>query len=204
MSIVRRTAAAAFAALSLLVLPNVASAQMSHDAGDGVSTFGEDFPHGVAFWTRREPDGCHLCAPAIDINAGLYRVQATPDDISKAFIRLHSQFGTGIRHLAFAADILWIPKLTQSSPTFSAIAQYEPISQQKRLYASAGIGMISGRDQAGNGFSPWAQGTVAYRSAIHDLTPFVQVGRVLNGSDREWEFLFGLAHPIAPYRMHVP
>ena len=35
-----------------------------------------------------------------------------------------------------------------------------------------------------------------------DIAPFVQAGRVLNGTNRETEFLFGIAHPIAPYKMH--
>lgn len=202
MSTTRRTLFAALAALTFAVLPRTAAAQ-SHDMGnDGVSTFGEEFPHGVTFWTRREPEGCWLCAPAVDFNAGLYKVKNTPSDISDAFLRVHTQWGLGIRHVAMSIDALWIPKLTQSTPSISFVAQYEPISQAKRLYASVGAGMISGRDQTGNGFSPWAQAVVAYRSPIHDLAPFIQAGRVLNGTDRETEFLFGIAHPIAPYRMH--
>ena len=202
MSLIRRALLAALATLALALVPAALSAQ-EHDMGnDGASTFGEDFPHGVTFWTRREPVGCWLCDPSIDINGGLYQTKADPDDISETFWRLHSQWGTGIRHIAMSADLLWIPKLSQSTPAVSVVAQYEPFSQQKRLYGSVGVGMISGRDQDGNGFSPWAQATLAYRSPIHDIAPFVQVGQVLNGDDREMEFLFGLAHPIAPYRMH--
>lgn len=198
----RRTLFAAVAALALVALPGQLAAQ-EHDMGnDGASTFGEEFPHGVTFWTRREPVGCWLCDPSIDINGGRYQTEADPDDISETFWRLHTQWGTGFRHVAMSADILWIPNLTQSSSTVSFVAQYEPISQQKRLYASIGVGMISGRDQDGNGFSPWGQAVIAYRSPIHDLAPFVQVGQVLNGDDREIEYLFGIAHPIAPYKMH--
>ena len=202
MSITRRTLCAAAAALSLAFLPGQLSAQMHGTSDEGVSTFGEEFPHGVTFWTRREPEGCTLCAPSIDINGGLFRTKAGSGEVSKGFFRLHSQFGLGIRHLALAADALWIPKLTQSSPTFSAVAQYEPLSQAKRVYLSVGVGAISGRDQTGNGFSPWAQAALAYRLPIHDLAPFVQAGRVLNGTNRETEFLFGIAHPLAPYKMH--
>lgn len=204
MSIVRRTLAAAVTVSALALLPAALAAQQSQGGDDGVSTFGEDFPHGVAFWTRREPDGCHLCAPAIDINAGLLSMKATPDDISDAFIRLHSQFGTGIRHLAFSADVVWVPKLSHSTPSFSAVAQYEPISQQKRVYAAAGLGIVSNGSTSGTGFGPWVQGVLGYRSKIHDLTPFAQAGRILSGSGREWQFLLGIAHPIAPYRMHMP
>lgn len=204
MSMTRRTLSAALTLGALAFLPSALRAQSHDTGGDGVSTFGEDFPHGVAFWTRREPDGCHLCAPAIDINAGLLKMKASPSDLSDAFIRLHSQFGTGIRHLAFSADVVWVPKVSHSSPSFSAVAQYEPISQQKRVYAAAGLGIVSNGSTSGTGFGPWAQGVLAYRSKIHDLTPFAQAGRILSGTGREWQFLFGVAHPIAPYRMHMP
>lgn len=203
MSSLRRVLVAAVAAFLLSTLPQALVAQdHAMDAGDGASTFGEDFPHGVTFWTRREPVGCWLCAPAIDINFGLYNVSAEPEDISELFIRLHSQFGLGVRHLAVSADLLWIPEISQSSPTVSIVAQYEPFDQRKRVYGSIGAGMISGRDQEGNGFTPWAQAQLAYRSAIHDIAPFVQVGLPLTGDDREFEFMLGIAHPIAPYRMH--
>jgi hypothetical protein len=202
MSTTRRSLYAALAALSLAFLPGQLVAQDHAMGGDGASTFGEEFPHGVTFWTRREPDGCTLCAPAIDINAGLYKMEAEPDALSETFIRLHTQWGLGIRHMSLSADLLWIPGLTQSTPSVAFVAQYEPISQAKRFYVGVGGGMISGRDQDGNGFSLWGQATVAYRSPIHDIAPFVQVGQVLSGDDREMEFLFGVAHPIAPYRMH--
>jgi hypothetical protein len=206
MSSIRRALFAALATLALALVPAALSAQ-EHDMGnDGASTFGEDFPHGVTFWTRREPVGCWLCDPSIDINYGLYqRTGDVPEDISENFLRLHTQFGTGVRHVALAVDLVWLPSLSKVSPdNFTIVAQYEPISQQKRLYANLGLGLIAGREQTAgeNGFSPWAQATVAYRSKIHDIAPFVQAGRVLNGDNREFEFMFGLAHPIAPYRMH--
>ena len=206
MSTTRRTLFAAFAAFLLALLPGQLTAQMHETSSDGVATFGEDFPHGVTFWTRREPVGCWFCEPAIDFNAGLYqRTGDVVEDVSEIALRLHTQFGTGIRHVALAVDLLWVPKLTKVSPdNFTIVAQYEPLDQRKRWYASAGLGLIAGREQnAGeNGLSPWAQATVAYRGPIHDIAPFVQVGRVLNGDGREMEFLFGLAHPIAPYKMH--
>ena len=206
MSNTRRTLVAALSAFSLALLPAQLTAQDHDMSGDGASTFGEEFPHGVTFWTRREPEGCTLCAPAIDINVGLYqRTGDVTEDISELALRLHTQFGLGIRHVALAVDLLWVPELTKVSPdNFTLVAQYEPIDQRKRLYANVGLGVIAGREQnAGeNGFSPWATATVAYRGPIHDITPFVQVGRVMSGDDRKFEFLFGIAHPIAPYRMH--
>ena len=199
----RRSLAPALLLAALALLPGALAAQQHAMGNDeGVSTFGEEFPHGVTFWTRREPEGCWLCAPAVDINAGRFVQKASPSNLSETFLRVHTQWGLGFRHLAMSADALWIPHLTQSTPTISFVAQYEPISQAKRPYLSAGVGMISGRDQTGNGFSPWAQVVLAYRSPIHDLAPFVQAGRVLNGTNRETEFLLGIAHPIAPYRMH--
>lgn len=198
----RRTLFATLAALVLAALPGRLRAQDHAMASDGASTFPEEFPHGVTFWTRREPEGCWLCDPSIDINGGLFKMKASPDDVSETFWRVHTQWGLGVRHLALSADILWVPELSQSSPTVSFVAQFEPISQRKRLYASVGVGMVTGHDQDGNGFTPWGQAQLAYRSPIHDIAPFVQIGRALNGDNRESEILIGLAHPIAPYRMH--
>ena len=200
----RRTLTAALTLAAVALLPGSLAAQQHPMSDDGVSTFGEDFPHGVTFWTRREPDGCTICAPSIDFNAGILKMKSTPSDISDAFIRLHSQFGIGFRHISLAADVLWVPKVSHSTPTFSAVAQYEPISQVKRIYAAAGLGIVSNGSTSGTGFGPWAQGVVAYRSKIHDLTPFVQAGRILSGTGREWQFLLGVAHPVAPYKMHLP
>jgi hypothetical protein len=207
MSMFRRTLLSLIAAFALATLPGQLIAQDHEMAGDdGASTFGEEFPHGVTFWTRREPVGCWLCDPSIDINAGWYqRTGDVPADVSEFALRLHTQLGTGIKHIGLAVDLLWLPGLTKVSPdNFTIVAQYEPLDQRKRLYANLGLGVIAGREQnAGeNGFSPWATATVAFRGPIHDLAPFVQVGRVLSGDDRKFEFLLGIAHPIAPYRMH--
>jgi hypothetical protein len=205
MSTIRRALIASATLVTLFALPSALRAQ-EHGGDEGISTFGEEFPHGVTFWTRREPEGCTLCAPAIDVNFGLYqRTGDVAEDISELALRLHTQFGLGVRHVALAVDILWVPELTKVSPdNFTIVAQYEPISQASRAYANIGFGVIAGREQnAGeNGFSPWATATLAYRGPIHDITPFVQVGRVMSGDDRKFEFLFGIAHPIAPYKMH--
>jgi hypothetical protein len=204
MSMIRRAFYASATLFALSAIPAALRAQ--EHGGDGISTFGEDFPNGVTFWTRREPEGCWLCAPAIDVNGGMYqRTGDVPEDVSEFALRMHTQFGLGIRHISLSVDLLWLPDIGKVSPDhYTIVASYEPISQQKRLYASAGLGLIAGREQnAGeNGFSPWAQAVLAYRSAIHDIAPFVQVGRVMSGDDREFEILVGLAHPIAPYRMH--
>jgi hypothetical protein len=200
MSILRRSLISAFTFITVVLLPGALVAQQHDMAGDdGASTFGEDFPHGVTFWTRREPAGCWLCAPAVDFNAGRWSMK---DATASTFLRVHTQWGLGIRHLAMSADALWIPHLTHSTPRISFVAQVEPISQAKRLYVSAGLGMVSNGSTSGQGFGGWAQGVVAFRSPIHDLAPFIQAGRILSGSNRETEFLFGIAHPIAPYRMH--
>ena len=61
MSTTRRTLFAAFAALSFALLPGQVRAQVHEASADGAATFGEEFPHGVTFWTRREPVGCWFC-----------------------------------------------------------------------------------------------------------------------------------------------
>lgn len=200
MPIARRALVTAVALFALALLPQGVVAQDHADeGGDGVSTFGEDFPHGVTFWTRREPDGCTLCAPSIDINGGFFMQQQDPIDISTGFFRLHTQWGLGIKHIAMSADLLWRSGSGGSSAVL--MAQYEPISQRSRFYLSAGGGLI---DDDG-GFWPWVQATAAYRSPIHDLAPFVMVGKVPGddaGINHNAQLYLGVAHPLAPYKMH--
>jgi len=200
MATIRRTLVTLAAAFALATLPGQLTAQdHAMEGGDGASTFGEDFPNGVTFWTRREPSGCWLCAPSVDINGGYYMVEDQYADISTGFFRLHTQWGLGIKHIAMSADLLWISGEGGSSAVL--MAQYEPISQRSRFYASAGLGLIDDN----NGFSPWVQATLAYRSPIHDLAPFVMIGQVpgeIGETGEHPHFFIGIAHPIAPYRMH--
>jgi hypothetical protein len=71
------------------------------------------------------------------------------------------------------------------------------------FYVAAGIGLITGHDFGVDKLVGWAQGTMAARTPIHELTPFVQVGRALVSGNRT-EFLIGIAHPLAPYKLHFP
>ena len=77
MSTIRRAFYATATLVSLFAVPTALRAQ--EHGGDGISTFGEDFPNGVTFWTRREPEGCWLCAPAIDVNGGIYQLEEGKD-----------------------------------------------------------------------------------------------------------------------------
>ena len=199
MSTLRRMLLSLIAAIALATLPGALAAQdHAVEGGDGASTFGEDFPNGVTFWTRREPIGCWLCAPSVDINGGYYMVEDESADISTGFFRLHTQWGLGVKHIAMSADLLW---RGEGGSSAVLMAQYEPISQRSRFYASVGFGVIDDN----SGFWPWGQATLAYRSPIHDLAPFVMLGKVLtddSGVNDNPQLFLGLAHPIAPYRMH--
>ena len=88
--------------------------------------------------------------------------------------------------------------------TFSTgTLELAPIHQESPFYVAAGIGLITGHDLGLDKLVGWAQGTVAARTPIHELTPFVQVGRALVSGNRT-EFLIGIAHPLAPYKLHFP
>lgn len=200
MSFARRTLVLVAALVSLVSLPAFAQ--------DGMNGMDNDHPwwgHGVAFWSQREPDGCLVCNPSIDLNGGYFTTKDAADvSQNYGFFRLHTQMGLAIRHVSLAGDLLFLPKLG-ATPRFSVVAQVEPLSQLSRIYVSAGLGLINESPFTSNGtdrMQGWVQGVVAYRSMIHDITPFVQVGTILAGQDRKPEFLFGIAHPIAPYKMH--
>jgi hypothetical protein len=43
----------------------------------------------------------------------------------------------------------------------------------------------------------------AFRTPVHELTPFVQIGKALVDGAKA-ELLIGIAHPLAPYLLHLP
>lgn len=169
----------------------------------------EDHPwwgHGVAFWSQRDPDGCLICEPSIDLNGGYFMTKDSAGGSQNwGFFRLHTQMGLAVRHVSLAGNLLWLPGATGGTPRFSILAQYEPFSQLSRVYLSGGAGLINESPFTSNGTSRmqgWVQATLAYRSMIHDITPYVEVGTIVAGNNRKPEILLGVAHPIAPYKMH--
>ena len=188
-SIIAIAALAAFA-------PATALAQHEGEAeGDGHRAHGTTFSTGTrAGWT--------LSTPHLDINGGLFHVNTSPRATQEAFFRLHAQTALGIHYLQLSSDLLWIPQFG-ATPVWSGVLELAPIQQESRVYAAGGIGLMSGRNQNGDKLSGWLQATVAYRTPIHELTPFVQVGKALSDGN-EVELLFGIAHPLAPYKLHLP
>lgn len=159
-------------------------------------------PHGTTF-SQGPRDNWTFAAPHLDIDGGVHRVSRTTGDVSEGFFRVHVQTAPGIPLLEISCDLLWLPKVG-ATPTWSAVLQVAPISEASRLYLSAGIGGISGRDARGRDrLSGWVQAVVAVRTPIHELTPFVQVGQPMFASAKP-EFLIGIAHPLAPYLLHLP
>ena len=139
--------------------------------------------------------------PSLDVNAGLHSTLAGNVMTSQAFIRAHIAMNTGIPHLAVSADVNWIPA-RGATPVVSFVGQIDPLSRQSDFYVSVGAGLITGH-VVGDKFAGWVQAVVAYRTPIHQLTPFVQAGRALSSQVERSEFLFGIAHPLAPYRLHL-
>ena len=60
---------------------------------------------------------------------------------------------------------------------------------------------FTGHNPSGDRLNGWLEATAAWRSPLHDITPFVQIGHA-TGSGHEFELLIALAHPLSPY--HVP
>ncbi|MGH2626869.1 MAG: hypothetical protein ACRDHY_09495 [Anaerolineales bacterium] len=178
------------------VAPARAAAQHDHE------TEGEEpRSHGSTFSTGPR-DGWTLSAPHLDVNGGLFYVRTDPTETNEAFVRLHAQTALGIPYVQLSADVLWIPQFS-ATPTWSGVLELAPIQRASPFYLAGGIGLISGRYQGRDKLSGWVQGTAAYRSPIHELTPFVQVGKALTDGN-EVEFLFGISHPLAPYTFHLP
>ncbi|MGH7594227.1 MAG: hypothetical protein ACRELE_10315, partial [Gemmatimonadales bacterium] len=75
-----------------------------------------------------------------------------------------------------------------------------PIKSTSAFYLSGGIGLITNHTPSGAA-AGWVQGQLAYRTPIHVVTLFAQLGTSLN-SGSHTELLIGVQHPLAPYKLH--
>lgn len=156
--------------------------------------------HGKAFFPGSGA-GWTVGYPSVDVNAGYssaVRNLFTP--ANHLFLRVHTSMNTGIPHLALSVDLNWLPQVS-ANPSVSFLGQVDPLSRESKFYLSGGGGLITAHN--GNKFAGWVQVVLAYRTHIHELAPFVQVGHALVTQQRV-EFLLGVAHPLAPYLFHVP
>lgn len=183
-------------ALAVLVSP-AARAQHSEDPDSGPKSHGRTFSTGPREnWT--------ISSPHLDIAGGVYQEPGHTPKVSEGFFRLHAQAAAGPKLLELAVDLLWLPALG-ATPTFSAVLQLAPLSETSPFYLAAGGGLISGRAATAttDRLSGWLQAELAVRTPIHELTPFLSVGRALvDGA--ELELQIGIAHPLAPYLFHLP
>lgn len=191
--------------LTLALLP-VTRVLAQHPAAPGDSDTGPVI-HGRTFSTGTR-EGWTFSTPHLDINGGVYRVEGfTPLSAgtktgSWGFFRLHLQTALGIHVVQVSSDLVWVPSLG-ATPAWSGALELAPIHQESPLYVAAGVGLITGHVIGADRLAGWVQGTVAVRTPIHELAPFVQLGRALS-SDHPTEFLIGIAHPLAPYKLHFP
>ena len=189
----------AHAALTLILAAGRLAAQHSDSAADDYQD--QAHPHQTAF-SQGPRTGWTIGAPHLDLNGGLYFVDRDPESTREGFLRLHAQAAVGIPGLGIASDLQWIPRFG-ATPTWSAVAQITPLKANSIIYLSGGAGVVTGHSTRGDRLKGWFQGVLAIRTPIHELAPFVQVGRA-TGSGQKAEFLFGVAHPLAPYRFHLP
>jgi hypothetical protein len=129
-------------------------------------------------------------------------VDRDPDDTREAFLRLHVQTAPGIPGLELSSDLLFVPS-RGATPAWSAVAQIAPLALGSPLYVSGGFGVITGRHGTRDRLRGWMQAVAAFRTPIHEIAPFVQIGRATRRGAKA-EFLLGVAHPLAPYRFHLP
>jgi hypothetical protein len=179
----------------LLALPVALGAQggmdgMSHPARKSFDV------GGTTDWT--------LGVPHIDLNGGLLSIakKGTMAEVSEAFVSLRWQTGLGTDKVQLAGNVLFVPEWGTASQS-SVLLQWVPTRNDSRFYFSAGAGAVVGRMDGGTRGEPWAQGVLGVRTPIHDLAPFIQVGMPLVDGGRT-ELLFGVSHPLAPYRFHLP
>src|SRR5574341_1127867 len=155
---------------------------------------GHMMPHARPF-SQGPRAGWTTSAPHLDINGGLYAPDAG-SSLTRGFFRLHAQLGLGPRLLELASDVLWVPE-RGATPTVAGVLQLAPVAEGSPFYVSGGIGVVTGRSGARDRLRGWVQGIATWRSPVHEISPFVQVGRALGDAQRT-ELLFGIAHPLAP------
>src|SRR5262245_18158434 len=168
----------------------VAVAQHAENADSGHKSHGRTFSTGPR-------EGWTFSSPHIDIGGGVYMEPNHDPKVSEGFFRLHMQAAVGPKLLELAVDALWLPALS-ANPVLTAVIQAAPLPEHSPLYFGAGGGVITGSRLEG-----WIQAELAFRTKIHELTPFISVGKALV-SGAELELQIGIAHPLAPYLFHIP
>lgn len=179
----------------LTALPLV-PALAQHDDGAAHLPRGRAFsPASGAGWT--------FGYPTLDLNAGLFDTGGSNGGagVHKFFFRAHAGMNTGIPHVGLSLDADWLPSVG-ATPVLSAVGQIDPLDRESPFYFSVGAGVITGHVASADRFAGWVQALLAYRTPVHELAPFIQAGHALNAGQR-FEFLFGIAHPLAPYRLHL-
>ncbi len=156
-------------------------------------------PHGRTFSTGSR-EGWTFSSPHVDFAGGVFLLP-NQSNASEGFFRLHMLTAAGPKLVQLEVDLLWLPAVG-ATPTLSAVLQLAPLSDESRLYLAAGGGFVTNRADTDR-LAGWLQAQMAFRTPIHELTPFITVGRaLLDGS--ELELQFGIAHPLAPYLLHFP
>ena len=156
-------------------------------------------PHGRTFSTGPR-EGWTFSSPHIDFAGGVF-LEPDQSNSSEGFFRLHMLTAAGPKLVQLELDLLWLPALG-ATPTLSAVLQLAPLSEESRVYFAAGGGFVTNRATTDR-LSGWLQAQMAFRTPIHELTPFITVGRALV-DDAPLELQFGIAHPLAPYLLHFP
>ncbi|HEY4320047.1 MAG TPA: hypothetical protein VGM77_02625 [Gemmatimonadales bacterium] len=154
----------------------------------------------VRAFTNGTPKGWTVGAPHLDIAAGYYDLSNDGTSENAAFFRAHLQMAIASPVIQVSSDIQFVPKFTKADPTASIVLQLAPIPATSAFYLSGGIGLITGHTSTGAA-AGWVQAQLAYRTPIHVVTLFGQIGKSLN-SGSGTELLIGVQHPLAPYKLH--
>ena len=182
-------------ALALSAAP-VALAQ--HTEGEASDTTKR--PHGRTFSVGSR-ENWTFSTPHIDFAGGVYLQPDVDPVATDGFFRLHMLTGAGPKLVELEVDLVWLPAVG-ATPTLSAVLQLAPFSQDSPVYFSAGGGVITNRAPTDR-LSGLLQAQLAFRTPIHELTPFITLARPLV-DDGALELQFGIAHPLAPYLLHFP
>lgn len=157
-------------------------------------------------------DKCTICAPRLALEgAALWRTQEQLPSVGSsqtaALLRAEFTAMLGIPHVGLFSTMEFVPA-DGPTPTITGGLMLSPLPASSRFEITGGLGFIDARQGIGES-SPgayvvrgWGQLGMQYRTPVHELALYAQVGAPLSGGNHV-SYQIGLSHPLAPYTFHA-
>ena len=172
---------------------------------------GQTHQHDIADYDK--PGSCDLCAPRLYLDgAALFRsgadLPSATSDQTTPLVRARLEIGTFVPQVGVFSQMEFTPA-DGPTPDIQFGVQLWAVRRTSAVNATVGIGVTDYRQGIGEP-SPgafvargWGQVRAQYRSPLHELTLYGQVGVPFTNTSRV-RYQVGVSHPLAPYKLHIP